>query len=441
MVTVSVAMTSCPPCGIASRALSTSAARTWTNRVRSSRTGRRPLAAAHHHADRRADAAFDRGPQVHDEPRQVERLWIQQLALTERQQSIRQMRRAQRRPPDLDHRPVDRVRLRHRADDRLGVPQDHLKRVVEVVGDPARQARHGVEPLRLRHRVLRVPPLANVERRRQRGGVSANRTRNKRGEHPHVVARGPPQAELRALRVGAPALMLVQPLQDVAAIVGVNQVHDGAAHDVGGRHTAQIAECLVRVKHRAVQHEEQRYRTQVGEAVGRCAGAAVRHESASGGARTRRKSASYPGIQLLFALEPRGDSLGLVPRLVPADADAKPCTRRGGRRRHERRETLARQPVAHRGGVPLALVGRHLDLESACTGGGRGPVPVAGATLRCCRASPLSRRRQSLPPSRRCLQSRRLRGAVFLRRSRGGGTPRASRPCDCGLCGKRPGGR
>jgi hypothetical protein len=41
-----------------------------------------------------------------------------------------------------------RMRFGRRRQDALGVSDDHLERVVELVRDAASQPRHGIEPLR-----------------------------------------------------------------------------------------------------------------------------------------------------------------------------------------------------------------------------------------------------------------------------------------------------
>jgi len=127
-----------------------------------------------------------------------------------------------------------------------------------------------------------VPAFAHVERGAERRRLALHRPRHQHREYPHVLARGLAETELGAVCVGAAALVLVHALQQMAAIVGVNQVDDRAADNVGHRLAAQIAEGLVGVAHHPVLHQEQRHGTQIGQAVGHSR-AAVRHGSVGGG--------------------------------------------------------------------------------------------------------------------------------------------------------------
>ena len=155
-------------------------------------------AAPQHHRHRRADPPLDGVAQVADETRQVERARLEHLALPERQQPIGELRGARRAGADLDRGLLQRALGRQPRRQPLGVADHHLQQVVEVVRDAAGEPADRFEPLRPRHRVLRVAPLAHLDRGADDGRAPLVDERRGGRVDPGLGAIGTAQAELRA---------------------------------------------------------------------------------------------------------------------------------------------------------------------------------------------------------------------------------------------------
>ena len=107
------------------------------------RSGRCPahVLPAEHAADDLLHAAHDLV--------QVEHAGHHDLAPAEREQLTRELRSTLAGLADLEHVLLQRIAGRQRLDGEIGVAEDDREHVVEVVGDPAGERPHGLEPLLL----------------------------------------------------------------------------------------------------------------------------------------------------------------------------------------------------------------------------------------------------------------------------------------------------
>ena len=302
-------------------------------------------AAPQHHRHRRAHPPLDGVAEIADETRQVERSRLEHLALSERQQPIGELRRPRRAGADFDRGLLQRAFGRQPGRQPFGVADHHLQQVVEVVRDAAGEPADGFEPLRPRHRVLGVAPLAHFDRGADDGRAALVDERRGGRVHPGLGAVGPADPELRS-RAPVPALLLVAALEQVGAVVGMDDVDRRAADEFRGFGARQRREGAIDVAQLVVLDDEQRRRARVRQV--RAPGRTDRQgdgccRSCPGRGAAGRLSGD-PGLELLFAFELGGHRVGLASRRILAHAHAIGRRRSGRRRRgDERRIALAGQ--------------------------------------------------------------------------------------------------
>ena len=223
-------------------------------------------AAPQHHRHRRAHPPLDGVAEVTDEARQVERSRLEHLALSERQQPIGELRRPRRAGADFDRGLLQRALGRQPARQPFGVADHHLQQVVEVVRDAAGEPADGFEPLRPRHRVLGVAPLADFDGGADDGGAALVDERRGGRIHPGLGAVGPADAELRSRGAQRPLLLLVAALEQVCAVVGMDDVDRRAADEFRGFGARQRREGAIDVAQAVILDDEQWRRARIRQA-------------------------------------------------------------------------------------------------------------------------------------------------------------------------------
>ena len=123
-----------------------------------------PQAAGHHrlHLDRLAQGPAQQVGHVADQPREVDHLRGQGLAPGERQQLAGQLRRPLGAVDGVLQPLAGPLVVGDRALQQVEVAADHLQQVIEVVGDPAGQLAHRLQPLGVAQPLLGPFPVGDV---------------------------------------------------------------------------------------------------------------------------------------------------------------------------------------------------------------------------------------------------------------------------------------